>query len=497
MTVRRPAPRLSIAVLLGAMLCQPVFANETNIVIGSKNFTESYLLAEIMAQTLEAEGFTVDRRFGFGGTKISFDALVAGEIDVYPEYTGTLQQVLLTANGGDSRALQATLAERGLRMLASFGFNNTYALAMDEGRAAALGISRISDLVGRRDLRAGFSHEFRNRPDGWPGLVASYGLDLESSGIEHGLAYQAIASGDIDVTDAYSTDGELTRFDMRLLVDDRGFFPRYLGVPLARVDLDTRAVAALGRLSDSLTDSAMRDWNARIVVDGADIEQAAAEFLATIDSRHTAQPDRNDTTSRLVRNTRRHLELTFAALAAACVVAILIAMLVHRSAPLSRAVIYVAGLFQTIPSIALLALMIPLLGVGVVPAIVALFLYSLLPILRNAITALTTVDPVCQEVAEAMGMTRREQLRYVLIPMSAPHIIAGIRTAAVVSIGTATLAAFIGAGGLGEPIVTGLALNDTSLILQGAIPAALLAILTELAFSSVERWLIPEHLRAT
>ena len=485
------------ALLLGALLCRAGLANEPEIVVGSKNFTEGYLLAEIMAQALEAEGLAVERRFGFGGTKICFDALVAGEIDVYPEYTGTLRQVLLGAGNGDAGAVQAELSERGLRVLSSFGFNNTYALAMDDGRAAALGITRISDLVGRRELRAGFSHEFRNRPDGWPGLVAAYGLDLESSGIEHGLAYQAIASGDIDVTDAYSTDGELTRFDMRLLADDRGFFPRYLGVPLARADLDPRAVAALENLSGSLTDAAMRDWNARVVVDGADIEQAAAEFLATIDSQHTVQPGRDDTTSRLLRNTRRHLELTFAALAAACVVAILIAMLVHRSAPLSRAVIYVAGLFQTIPSIALLALMIPLLGVGFVPAIVALFLYSLLPILRNAITALTTVDPVCREVAEAMGMTRREQLRYVLVPMSAPHIIAGIRTAAVVSIGTATLAAFIGAGGLGEPIVTGLALNDTSLILQGAIPAALLAILTELAFSGLERWLIPQHLRAT
>ena len=128
------------------------------------------------------------------------------------------------------------------------------------------------------------------------------------------------------------------------------------------------------------------------------------------------------------------------------------------------------------------------------PAIVALFLYSLLPILRNTVTALVTIDPVLKRVAEAIGLTRREQLRHVLLPMALPNILAGIRTAAVISIGTATLAAFIGAGGLGEPIVTGLALNDTGLILQGALPAAGLAILVELFFELLERLLVKPHM---
>jgi len=158
-------------------------------------------------------------------------------------------------------------------------------------------------------------------------------------------------------------------------------------------------------------------------------------------------------------------------------------------------VLYAAGLLQTVPSIALLALLIPLVGIGEIPAIIALFLYALLPITRNTITALTTVDPQLREVAAALGLTRAERLRHVYLPLSLPHIIAGVRIAAVVSIGTATLAAFIGAGGLGEPIVTGLALNDTQLILQGAIPAAALAVAVELGFEGLERWLIPRHLR--
>jgi osmoprotectant transport system permease protein len=157
-------------------------------------------------------------------------------------------------------------------------------------------------------------------------------------------------------------------------------------------------------------------------------------------------------------------------------------------------VLYVAGLLQTVPSIALLALMIPLFGIGFLPAIVALFLYSILPILRNTITALLTIDPLLRRVAEAIGLTNRQQLRYVLLPLALPNILAGIKTAAVISIGTATLAAFIGAGGLGEPIVTGLALNDTELILQGAIPAAILAIVVELMFEVLERVLVKPHM---
>ena len=140
--------------------------------------------------------------------------------------------------------------------------------------------------------------------------------------------------------------------------------------------------------------------------------------------------------------------------------------------------------------------MIPIFGIGELPAITALFLYSLLPILRSAITALTTIDPILVNVSRAIGMTKFQQLRHVLFPLALPNILSGIKTATIICIGTATLAAFIGAGGLGEPIVTGLALNDTNLILQGAIPAACLAIIVEILFEILEKRIIPEHMRA-
>jgi osmoprotectant transport system permease protein len=483
--------------LLAAMLwLTPAAAWGEAVVVGSKNFNEGYLLAEMSAQLLEHAGFAVERRFGLGGTLICYRALVAGEIDVYVEYTGTVSQAILQLPADtDLPRLRDELAGQGIDALSPLGFDNTYALAMKRGRADELGLQTIGDLEAASGLRMVVSHEFLERADGWPGLARAYDLDLPVTGIEHGLAYQALEDGAIDVTDAYSTDGEIDRYDLVLLEDDLGFFPEYLAVPLVRADVPDGVAAALEQLAGLIDDDAMQRLNSAVVFDKRSFADVANDFLAG----HGLVRSREQgglLWSTLWRNTLRHLELTAAALAASVAVALILALAVFRHRLLARAVIYFCGLLQTIPSIALLALMIPLFGIGVLPAIIALFLYSLLPTLRNTVSALTTVDPTLLRVAEAMGMSNREQLRHVYVPLSLPSMLAGIRTAAVISIGTATLAAFIGAGGLGDPIVTGLALNDTGLILQGAVPAAALAILTELGFELVERLILPGHLRA-
>ena len=482
--------------------CSPV-ASEP-IVVASKNFTESYLLGEVIAQRLEQAGFEVDRRFGLGGTLICYEALVAGEIDVYVEYSGTLEQTILKLGKRTSiDGLDEHLVSRGLALLSPLGFNNTYAIAVRKEVAEERSLERISQLTKYRDLRVVVSHEFLEREDGWPGLRRVYGFDWIPDGIEHGLAYQAIADGSIDVTDAYSTDGELQRYDLRVLADDKAFFPTYLAIPLIRHDLSPLAQAAIEDLAGTLDDSSMAALNASVVFEGEDFASAARNHLGSIGfdiaEERSSGFDNGEGFSKefdsLIRNTKRHLWLTAIALFTATSVGIVLALAVFQVSWVSRAVLYVAGLLQTIPSIALLALMIPIFGIGMLPAVVALFLYSLLPIIRNSVTALVTVDPVLRRVATAIGLTRYDEIRYVYLPLAMPAILAGVRTAAVISIGTATLAAFIGAGGLGDPIVTGLALNDTSLILQGAIPAAVLAIATELVFEGVERVLVPRHLK--
>jgi osmoprotectant transport system permease protein len=487
------------AKFLGLLYCLCFFcdvvAQPVPVVVGSKNFTEGYLLAEIMAQLLESRGFPVERQFGFGGTLVAFAALRAGEIDVYAEYSGTISQAILAAETTQSNdEIAAALEVFDLEPLPTLGFNNTYAIAVTENKAEQFGLSRISDLQPHQELRVGLSHEFRDRPDGWPGVKARYGLSQDSLGIEHGLAYQALLEDEIDVTDAYSTDGDLLRYGLVVLEDDLGFFPSYHALPLVRRNLDPEAKATLRELANRLDDNSMRALNASVVVEEQSFAEVASSFLLAQGLISAAEERTNDIWYRLQRNTLVHLKLTGIALLAACIGGLGLALLVYRSRAMSSTVLYVAGLLQTIPSIALLALMIPIAGVGQLPAIIALFLYSLLPITRNSITALITIDPLLRRVATALGLSHREQLTQIFIPIALPHILAGIRIAAVMSIGTATLAAFIGAGGLGEPIVTGLALNDTNLILQGAIPAALLALITELVFEMLERWLVPRHL---
>jgi osmoprotectant transport system permease protein len=483
--------RLVVTVALFGWL--PLFAGEP-IVVASKNFTESYLLGEIIAQRLEQAGMEVDRRFGLGGTLICFEALLAGEIDVYVEYSGTLEQTILKLGQRTSiLGLNERLLSRGLSLLSPLGFNNTYAIAVRKEVAEEFSLERISQLTDYRDLRVVVSHEFLEREDGWPGMRRVYGFDWIPEGIEHGLAYQAMADGSIDITDAYSTDGELQRYDLTVLADDKAFFPTYLAIPLIRDDLSPRAQAAIEDLAGTLDDSSMASLNASVVFEGEDFASAARNHLRSIG--FDVADGGSNTFDDLIRNTQRHLWLTAIALLTATVVGIVLALAVFQVAWISNVVLYVAGLLQTIPSIALLALMIPIFGIGMLPAVMALFLYSLLPIVRNSVTALATVDPVLRRVGKAMGLTRYDEIRYVYVPLAMPAILAGVRTAAVISIGTATLAAFIGAGGLGDPIVTGLALNDTSLILQGAIPAAVLAIVTELMFEGIERVLVPRHLK--
>lgn len=477
--------------VLFVLILSSVNSQTMQVAVGSKYSPENTLLAEIAAQWLEAHDVEVTRRLGFGGTQLAYEALRNGEIDFYPEYSGTIRESIL--DGIDNAAdINANLATLGLRFASPLGFNNTYVLAT---RAEFSGqLNSVSDLSNRPALRLAMSHEFMKRDDGWEGLKRTYALPHRPRGIEHGLAYQALASGEIDVTDAYSTDGDIERYGLNLLDDDQMYFPRYDAGWLLSSSIEPEISALLDVLAGTIDEDKMRALNAEVVVSRGAFADVAAEYL---NENHGVElPERGSSwLSALMRQLKRHVELTLFAIVIATAGGVAIALTSFGRPALSAALLYVAGLLQTIPSIALLALMIPLLGIGFIPALIALVGYALLPILRATLTALGAVDPLYRRVAAAMGMNSREEFRLVLLPLALPHVIAGVRTASIICIGTATLAAFIGAGGLGEPIVTGLALNDTAMILRGAIPAALLAILTDLGFDLLERRLVPAHMR--
>jgi osmoprotectant transport system permease protein len=233
--------------------------------------------------------------------------------------------------------------------------------------------------------------------------------------------------------------------------------------------------------------------NASVLYDKKTFEQVATSFLIYEGLILKRQAEKKSTINDILQKAGTHLLLTFSALLLAICFSIPLGVWLYWHPGISKSVLYFSGLLQTIPSIALLAIMIPLFGIGVVPAVVALFLYAVLPILRNTLTGLQSVDPLLKKVADGIGMNRFQKLRLVEFPLALPTILAGIRTAAVINVGTATLAAFIGAGGLGEFIVTGLALNNTELILRGAIPAAILALLVEFGFSLLEKWWVAKQ----
>jgi osmoprotectant transport system permease protein len=428
-----------------------------------------------------------------------WEALLRGEVDLYPDYTGTLAREILAADApADEAALRAALARHGVAMTRPLGFEDKYAIGVRRDVATRLGLSRVSDLVRHPRLRLGFTNEFMDRADGWPALRARYRLpQRDVRGLEHDLAYGALAAGGIDVTDVYTTDPEIRRRDLVLLEDDLGAFPEYHAVFVHRADLARRAPAALAavrRLEGSIPADEMTGLNARAQLERVPPEEVAAEFLRAalgVAPRFTVERG----PARILRRTAEHLALVAAALAAAIAVAIPLGVAAALRPGAGRLILGAVGVVQTVPSLALLVFMIPLLGIGARPAIAALFLYGLLPIVRNAHAGIAGIAPELREAAVALGLPARARLLRVELPLAAPAILAGVKTSAVITVGTATLGALVGAGGYGQPILTGIRLASVPLILEGAVPAALLALATQGAFDLAERWLVPRGLR--
>jgi osmoprotectant transport system permease protein len=486
------------ALALAALLAAAPAGGAPEVRVGSKKFTEGVILGELARQVAEAAGARAVHRRELGGTRVLWDALLAGEVDLYAEYTGTLAEELLRLPGAGDEALRRALEARGLRMGAPLGFEDTYAIGVSEAAAARLGLRRLSDLAAHPEVRLGLSHEFLDRRDGWPALRDGYGLGaLRPTGLDHDLAYRGLAAGDLDGTDLYSTDAEIASYELRVLEDDRRVFPDYRAVLVWRADLEARApgvVRALGRLAGRISAADMVAMNARARLERVPEAEVAAAFLArTLGLAATARGEGRG--ERLLARTREHLLLVAISLAAAILVAVPLGVLAERRRRLGQVVLAAAGLVQTIPSLALLVLLIPLLGIGAGPALAALFLYSLLPIVRATHAGLASIPPELRESAAALGLPPLERLRRVELPMASRAILSGVKTAAVIDVGTATLGALIGAGGYGQPILTGIRLDDFGLILEGAVPAALLALAVQGLFDLSERLLVPRGLR--
>ncbi len=475
-----------------SLICSSAFAADT-LKIGSKRFTESYILAQVIAQQAAPHTSTQVLQ-GLGNTAIVYEALRSGSIDLYAEYEGTINLEILKNTAPVPLAqLKAQLVPLGLGVDIPFGFNDGYAFAMREADAQQLNIASLSDLARHPELRLGLSNEFIGRADGWKGLAQRYAFTMQPQGIDHGLAYDAIAQKQIDVIDIYTTDAKINHLALRVLKDDLNYFPRYDAVVLYRLDMPGRfptAWQALQQLQGSINEPAMIAMNARAELEGASFEAIARDHLAGKSALNKSSssfwsklfgPD-------LARLTWQHAWLVFASVVLASLIAIPLAVLVFPHQRLRALVLGATGVLQTVPALAMLAVLISLLGaIGALPALIALTLYALLPIMRNTCAGLAEVPDGLRQASRAMGLSDAQGMRHIELPLALPTIIAGVRTAAVIAVGTATIAAFIGAGGYGERIVTGLALNDRELLLAGAIPAAVFALLCEFGFEWLER----------
>ncbi|MGE0763006.1 MAG: glycine betaine ABC transporter substrate-binding protein [Bdellovibrionales bacterium] len=494
-----------IATIL-ALCLSASYAESKPVVVGSKKFTESVLLAEIARLSLLHEGLAALHNKELGGTRILWNALLNGDVDAYVEYTGTLADEILREKNTGFDELKTKLAKLGVGVLPPLGFNNTYAVGMRRSVAEQLKIKKISDLANHPNLKIGWGDEFRLRNDGWPGLKKRYDLPHQFvRGMDHDIAYRALESGDIQVTDLYSTDAEIAYYDLLILEDDLKFFPRYEAVFLYRMDLaqsNAQFFKALNRMSGKISDATMIAMNRRAKVEKIPAGVIAAEFLNKkfgLATEHRVV----SRSERIFVRSKEHVALVFVSLFFAILAAIPLGILAEKIPGLGRGILLIVGIIQTIPALALLVAlirplnMIGLRGIGDTPALIALFLYGLLPIVRSTHTGFQQISATFREAAAVLCLRLSTRLFRVEIPLALPMILSGIKTSAVMCVGFATLGALVGAGGYGQPILAGIRLDDYGLILEGAIPAAVLALVVQQFFDFVERRLVSPGLRST
>lgn len=276
--------------LVSAGLAGSAFAEHPTIRIGSKSFTEQWIVGELLAQLLEANGYKVDRKLGLGGTKVVHEALVNNQIDLYAEYTGTglvtiLREPVMTDPQAVYDKVKRLYQKRwNLVWLQPIGFNNTYALSMRRDAAERLRVTTISDLARvAAHLVLGATHEFLNRDDGYPGLKRVYGLEFKRTvSLDPGLMYQAVAHGQVDVISAFATDGRIRAFQLVNLDDDKQFFPPYFIAPVIRGDLlakHPKIGNVLNRLAGRIDNATMQALNYEVDGKGREPRDVAAAFL--------------------------------------------------------------------------------------------------------------------------------------------------------------------------------------------------------------------------
>lgn len=477
---------------------------EKAVNIGSKKFTESVILGEVVSQLLNSSEVRATHKAELGGTRILWNALESGDIDIYPEYTGTIEEEILRKKVRNFTELKMLLEKKGIGISKPLGFNNTYAIGIKTKKAQKLNLRKISDLKLYPDLKMGFGEEFKQRQDGWPGLKKLYGL-IQSNirGIDHDIAYRALENGDIDVTDLYSTDAEIDYYNLSILEDDKKYFPSYEAVFVYRLDQVKKTpqiMKVIESLEGKINDKKMISLNRQSKIEKQSAGQVASEFINKTFNLNLKYQS-SSAYERIKKSTLEHLKLVTISLLLAILAAIPLGTLAAKNKHIGLLILWIVSIIQTVPALALLVILIKplnmlgLSGIGDTPALIALFLYSLLPIVRSTHSGIQQIPKALQEAAAVIGLSKKTRLFKIELALAMPSILSGIKTAAVLNVGFATLGALVGAGGYGQSILTGIRLDDYRLILEGAVPSAVLALSVQLFFDFSEKFLVSAGIR--
>lgn len=481
-----------------------------NIRVASRDFPESILLAEILSSAIEKySDYEVDRKFNLGGVKICFSAIENNELDIYQDYSGSLINNILGRKSKDEYILDflktKIYLDYGLKLSDELGFNNNFVLVANKSWAEKHKLKNISDLALKLkndpefNPRVAFRADFIHRSDGYKSIKETYGIDFENLNVmEYNIAYANLKSNRLDLIDSFSTDPRLMDKDLVLISDDRSAFLKYDALYVYRSEiLETypELIKIFSKLESSLSDKTILDLNLQIA-SGKSYQEVANSFLDKIDlnSKPLKLSSRPIPKSLLKENIEmftkafyEHLLLSYGSFFLAAVFGIIIGVLISYDLKISKFVLALISSLQTIPSLALLALLIPVFGLGYKSALGALLVYALLPIIQNTFSGINSISSEYILLARSLALTEFQILKDIKLPMARNFILAGLKTSVVICIGTATLATFVGAGGLGDIIKAGIDLNSNYLIILGSAPAALLALFSSFVFSKLER----------
>ncbi len=454
--------------IISLVLAFSLFAKAAPVImVGSKPNTESKIIAEMIALALETTGEAqVERKFGLGETPIILEHLKAGKIDIYPEYSGNIGDLLISASWDKTLGkIRGALAGHKIVTSGTLGFNRTSTLAVKKDNTRFKDINTISDLKKLSGFKGGFTYKFLRSGRGLFPLMKDYGITQKKvRKMSKKRMIETINSGEVEIIEMASTDPALLKYNLKTLKDDRGFLPKYLAFMLTKKDFPTKYPASWKILHDVLvgriTEADMARMNAQVELEGKSYSAIAAGFLkkAGVNTNFSMW-------KQIYPKLLTHIQLVIIPLLLSTIFGVFLVVMAAKNKVFEKLVTLMNRFYKPIPFLVFLCILIPFLGTGKTPVYMTLFIFGIFPIVK-----------------------------YSFPNWSIHNILSGVKNTAFINVGMATIAAYVGAGGLGDLIISGLSGNDKNMILMGVIPAIILGVLIHLLIELSDKYMSPKKM---